>query len=169
MKLSQIREVIVKQLPEKIKTFPIPDSHLNGAAVLACSLIDAAELVDDLQHLKAAYAKQIGALSLVLKAFCDLFLEITDHQSHRQWLAKQINLAEREAARMRLPSWVWRIDQAGDIRAQLSHRAAFLKEEAKAHPDDQWDTLCEVLKLAGLELDESLLRSVITGGSDANS
>ena len=154
---------------ENVKSFRLRDCDLNGAAVAQITIMDAQNLVDELGQLRAAYARQLGALSLILKGFSDLFTEITDHKEHRRWLARQILQAEREAARLRLPAWIWRIDQNGDIEAQLRHRAAFLKEDAKAHPDDVWDVLCEVLKLADLDVDESLLRSVITGGSDADS
>jgi hypothetical protein len=159
----------MKQLPSEVKTFPLPDSHLQGAVVAQITIMEAQELVDELGRLSNANAKQIEALNLILKDFSDLLIEATGHRSHLQWLSKQIFQAEREAAKLRLPAWIWRIDPDGDLPAQLGHRAAFLREEIKAHPDDQWDVLSEVLKWAGLEVDEDLLRSAITGDSHARS
>jgi hypothetical protein len=155
----------VKRLP----TFPLSDNQILGAAIAQLTVMDMQELVEEFKRHLRASARQIGVFSLALKAFSDLFLEVTEHHEHRKWLARHMLRVEREAARLRLPSWVWRIDSGGNVPEQLAHRARFLREEVKAHPDDIWDTLSEVLKSADIEVDENMLRSAMGGGSHANS
>lgn len=156
----------MKQLPDRVKTFPLPDTHLNGAAVLVCSLSEAQELVEQLRDLYRVQGQLMEAQLQVLKAFGDLYLELTDRSAERQFLQKSLLRAEREASRLRLPAWFWRIDKDAEIKPQLKHRAAVMLESSVGI-DDMWDCLCDVLRYAGLEPEDSLIRSAIKGANDA--
>lgn len=152
----------------QLKTTSIDDADLHGTVVMQSSLMDAEQLVDELERLRLAYAKQIGVLSLILKGFSDLFTELTEENERRKWLSRQIAKAEREAARLRLPTWFWRIDAEQNVQAQLQHRARFL-QEAKTHADDVWDCLDEALQLSGIPIDEALLLEAIREAGHADS
>jgi hypothetical protein len=154
----------MKHQSPHVKTFPLSDTDLHGAAVLQISLMDAQGLIDELEGLRNAYAKQLGTLSLILKAFADLFSELTDETSHRKWLSTQMLRAERETVRLRIPAWFWRLDSDSDVSMQLKQRAAWMRGELpNATQDDLWDLLVDVLRYAGKEPDETLIAAAIRG------
>lgn len=140
------------------------DTDLKLASVAHVTIMDAQNLVDDLDRLRLAYAKQLGVMSLILKGFSDLFTEVTDHQQHRRWLSKQIDRAEREAARQRIPAWFWRIDLEQSLHHQMSHRAKWLLSEFKdIHADDLWGNLADCFTYSGLTIDTVSIQTAISG------
>lgn len=144
------------------------ETDLKIAAVAQITIMDAQNLVDELERLRMAYAKQISVLSIILKGFSDLFCEVTDHQSSRRWLSKQIERAEREANRQRIPAWFWRIDIEQSIHHQLTHRAKWLLSEFKEiHPDDLWANLSDCFNYSGLTVDTVAIQKAISGAFDA--
>jgi hypothetical protein len=144
------------------------DSDLKFAAVAQITIMDAQNLVDELEHLRMAYAKQLGALSLILKAFGDLYLELTDKTTERKWLSIQITKAEKEAARQRMPSWFWRIDKELPVDDQLYRRARWLvNEKPSIHLDDLWDCLTDSLVFSNIPLDKEQLERAIEGAIHA--
>ena len=150
----------------EIKTFPLPDTHLDGAAVLACSLIELEELLSQFRDVQRVYGQLITAQLQVLKAFGDLYMELTDRSADRQFLQKSLLRAEREAARLRLPAWFWRIEKEAELEPQLKHRATVMLESSISI-DDIWDCLCDVLRYANLDPEDSLIRSAIKEAADA--
>jgi hypothetical protein len=140
----------------------LKEADLKLAAIAQITIMDAQNLVDELERLRCAYAKQIGALSLILKAFSDLYLELTDKKTERQWLNKQIWRAEKEANMQRIPAWFWRIDRELPLDDQLYRRAKWLlREKPGIHLDDLWDSLTEVSNYSNLSITETELQSII--------
>jgi hypothetical protein len=121
----------------------IEDHELRGAVVLASSLLDLQDLVEELREERVAYAKLTDCLVQILKAFNDLYLELTDESEHRKFLSKAILRAERDVARTRLPTWFWRPEPGKSLDEMLTWRAKFLILRQKALPDDLWDLLKE--------------------------
>lgn len=144
------------------------EDDLKLAAIAQVTVMDAQVLVDELERLRMAYAKQLGALSLIIKAFNDLYLELTDKTSERKWLSKQIEKAELEANRMCMPSWFWRVDRELPVEDQLYRRARWLlKEKPGIHLDDLWDSLTDALTYSGMAVDAEQLKAAVEGAIDA--
>lgn len=119
------------------------DGDVRTAAVMQCSVFDLEEAVDNLQR-GLGLMRGLNQCSLqILKAFGDLYLELTEKSVERRFIEKTIRRVEREAARTRLPLWFWRPEPELDVEAQLARRARFLIEEAGLSVDDQWDLLRE--------------------------
>lgn len=133
---------------------------LRTAAVMQLSIFDLQEIAQELQH-EVALMRQINQANIqVLKAFSDLYLELTEKTVERSFIEKTIKRVEREAARTRLPLWFWRPEPELDIKKQLARRARFLIDELQYCPDDTWDLLKEyITDYARVEVaDESLKR-----------
>jgi hypothetical protein len=146
------------------------DTDLKMAAVAQVTIMDAENLVDELERLRMAYAKQLGALSLILKAFSDLYSELTDKTADRKWLSNQINKAEREANRLQIPAWFWRIDKELPLDDQLYRRSKWLiREKPGIHVDDLWDSIAEALEYAGIPLNVSELTRIVKRTMDGSS
>lgn len=146
------------------------ETDLKMAAVAQVTIMDAQNLVDELERLRTAYAKQLGALSLILKAFGDLYLEVADHQKGRKWLMDQIIKAEREANRQRIPSWFWRIDKELPVDDQLYRRARWLVQEKPGiHVDDVWDCLSDAVIFSNIPCDSDLIQKAVVGVFNAGS
>jgi hypothetical protein len=121
----------------------IEDHELRGAVVLACSLLDLQDLVEELREERVAYTRLTDCHVQTLKAFNDLYLELTGESERRKFLAKAILRAEREAARVRLPTWFWRPEPGKSLDEMLVWRAKFLILRQGVLPDDLWDLLKE--------------------------
>jgi hypothetical protein len=140
------------------------ETDLKLAAVAQITIMDAQNLVDELERLRMAYAKQLGALSLILKAFGDLYSELTDKTSDRKWLSNQIIKAEREADRQRIPAWFWRLDQELPLNDQLYRRARWLLEEKPdIHLDDLWDCLIDAITYSKVSVESNDLQRIVEG------
>lgn len=105
--------------------------------------------VDDLQHTVDELQDKVQAFGLVadgmisaLKAFSDLYLELTEKTSERRFLEKAILRAEREVARTKLPVWFWRHDKNREIKYQIHDRVKHLNEN-KYSLDDIWTLVKE--------------------------
>jgi hypothetical protein len=160
----------MKHSLDNVKTFSIPDDHLHGSVVLAGSLLYLEQVLDEIRQERQALARLVECQLQILKAFGDLYLEMNELKEHRQWLSKQIAMAERSAARLRLPAWFWRIDPTLDLQSQLTHRAKLMLQESRATLDDTWDVLTDVLRFGNLEPDETMIRTAIKGAQqDASS
>jgi hypothetical protein len=146
------------------------DTDLKLAAVAQITIMDAQSLVDELEQLRLAYAKQIGAMSQILKAFNDLYLEFTGKASDRKWLGIQIATAEREANRLRMPSWFWRIDSELPLDDQIYRRVRFLlREKPGIHLDDLWDALTDALTCSNVSIDSNDLQIMVEEALNASS
>ena len=126
-------EIIMKQRPDTVKTFPLPDSHLHGAAVLACSVADHMRTVTDCERCAESLSHGVAELRLLLFEFSDLLT--------RQDTALQLAVAAREHPSFRVPDWFFRAE-SGDPRAMLTRRARYLRG-AKVDIDQTWDLLRE--------------------------
>jgi hypothetical protein len=142
---------------------------LKLAAVAHITIMDAQNLVSELERLRCAYAKQLGALSLILKAFNDLYIEFNQKQQDRQWLYKQVAKAEREANLQRIPAWFWRMDKLLPVDDQIYRRTLWLlKEKPSIHLDDLWDALNETLSYSKLTIAPDELQKIIERAAHAS-
>jgi hypothetical protein len=146
------------------------DTDLKMAAIAQVTIMDAQNLVDELERIRMAYAKQLGALSLILKAFGDLYCELTDKTADRKWLSNQINQAEREANRLQIPAWFWRIDKELPLDDQLYRRSKWLLQEKRGiHMDDLWDCMTDALEYSGIPLNVPELTGIVKRARNASS
>lgn len=127
----------MKQLSDRVKTFPIPDSHLNGATVLACSIIDQAEATDELKELVPILRGLVAELTAVSR----WTVEAVSDLLKRYDTELQLAVAARERPTFKVPSWFFAAD-GDDLRAMLTRRAKYLKA-AKRDVDQAWDLLRE--------------------------
>lgn len=114
--------------------------------------------------------RQIGYLAQIIKAFSDLYLELTDKTADRQFLEGVALRAEREAARTRLPLWFWRPEIGVDLKEQLRRRVEYLISE-NYRADDVWDLCVEYTKDWARPADEeysALLQGIIVEVRNAN-
>ena len=143
---------------------------LRMAAVAQVTIMDARALLDELESIRLAYSKQLDALVLILKGFSDLFLELTDKTHRRKWLSKQIEKAEREANRQRIPAWFWRIDRELPVDDQLYRRARWLVQEKPGiHVDDVWDCLSDAILFSNIPCDSDVIQKAVVGVFNASS
>ncbi len=126
-------ESIMKQLSDRVKTFPIPDTQLNGAAVLACSIADHMQNVTDCERCAESLNRGVSELRRLLFEFSDLFA--------RQDMALQLAVAAREHPSFKVPDWFFEAE-SDDLRAMVTRRAKYLKA-AKRDVDQAWDLLRE--------------------------
>jgi hypothetical protein len=141
---------------------PIADTELSGAVVLECSLGDLENTVEELRAELAVLGRIAHVMIETVKAYSDLFIELTDKTANRQFLAKWITRLERDEARLGLPIWFWRPETGLELKRQLYRRACFLLHEKKAQPDDAWELLREyVTDYAKAEVTDEQLKGVI--------
>ena len=114
-----------------------------STTVLTVGLLQAEELVSDLQRLHDSLSALVHCQLEVLKAYGELHLELAGRTAERRFLAKQIVKAEREAARLKLPLFFWRPEPERTLASQLKWRAGYLIHRVEALPDDLWDILRE--------------------------
>ena len=139
---------------------PVPDLKL--AAVAQITIMDAQNLVDELEGLRMATARQLESLCMIVKAFGDLYTELTEKTADRKWFAKQILKAERESNRQQIPSWFWRLSKEISLDAQMMTRARWLiKEKPGIHLDDLWDTLVDALTFSNIPIDSTELQRIV--------
>lgn len=118
-------------------------TDLKGMTVLAASVLHLQELICELEDKLMGMHHLISAQTKILKAFGDLYEELTDESERRKFLSKAVLKAEREAARLRLPLWFWRPESELDLKIQVYRRAEFLIREQKSNLDDTFDLLRE--------------------------
>lgn len=127
----------------EIVTSRIEDVGLHGTVVMAASVLHLDTLVQEIQAELSALRRLTLAQTEVLKAFSDLYLELTGESEHRKFLDRSIRKAEREAQRLRLPLWFWRPEPDLELKKQVYRRADFLLHEQRANVDDTFDLLRE--------------------------
>ena len=116
-------------------------ADLKSMTVMAASVLHLDALVGEIQAERQALRRLTSALTEVLKAFSDLYQELTDESGQRKFLDRSIRKAEREAQRLRLPLWFWRPEHGLELRRQIFRRARFLLFDQKACLDDIFDLL----------------------------
>ena len=122
------------------------------------------ELERTIRVLSIVTQSQVG----ILKAFGDLYLELTEETRRRKFLETTIRMAEREAARLKIPIWFWRPEKGLSTDQQVELRARWLLEE-KHGVDDTWDLLVEYQRdWAKVDVDEVMLIEAIKRGADAS-
>lgn len=146
----------------------IQDDELTGAVVMECSLGELANEIEALRR-ERQIQKQLNVCLLeTLKAFSELYLEFTEESERRQHLYKSLLKAEREAARLRLPTWFWRPEPDKSLEEMLLWRAKYLVDEWRALPDDLWDLLKEfVADYAHQEINDHDLARIIKQAQQA--
>lgn len=149
-------ESIMKQLSDRVKTFPIPDSHLNGAAVLACSIMDQAEATDELKELVPILRGLVAELTAVSR----WTVEAVSDLLKRYDAAWQLGAAAREHPSFKVPDWFFEAE-SDDLRAMLTRRAKYLKA-AKRDVDQAWDLLVEFLEANHHPVDQVMLSEIVT-------
>lgn len=141
---------------DQIKTFPLPDSHLNGAAVLACNVIDQAEATDQLKELVPI----LRGLVAEFKAVSRWMVEEVSDLLTRQDTALQLAVAAREHPSFKVPEWFFQAE-SDNIKAMLTRRARYLNG-AKLDIDAAWDLLAEFLEANHHPVDEAMLSEIVS-------
>lgn len=142
------------------------NEELNIAALCTCNRMDFQEGIEDLQKIIASQNRIIDCQFQVLKAFSDLYLELTSKTAERQFIEKSILKAEREVARLRLPLWFWRPETENPFDSQLLKRARYLLQNDYCL-DDTWDLLREyALDWAHHEISDTKLKKCIANAKE---
>lgn len=137
---------------DRIKSFPISDTHLQGAAVLACSIADHQQTVTDCERCAESLNRGVTELRRLLWEFSDLLT--------RQDTALQMAVAAREHPSFRVPLWFYQLESE-NLRAMLTRRARYLKG-AKLDVDRAWDLLSEFMEANHYPVDEEGLSEIVT-------
>ena len=144
------------------RLLPIEEPDLPGAVVMASCVTQLQIAVEEFKSTLSATSRLIDEQFEVLKAFGDLYLELTDESAKRRWLDDRIKRAEREAARLRLPIWFWRPEKDAKLHHRLAHRARWMIEQ-KYHEDDVWDMLREYVDHIGArQPSDKILNGIIS-------
>jgi hypothetical protein len=118
------------------------NDDLTPATLCTCNRLEFQESVEDLKRMVSTQDKLIDCQFQILKAFSDLYLELTDRAEERKFIQKTLTRLEREAAVLRLPLWFWRPEPEIEFKRQLLRRARYLIAE-KVSVDDTWDLMKE--------------------------
>jgi hypothetical protein len=118
---------------ENVKTFPIPDTHLAGAAVLVCSIIDHEECVSGCRSQLESLQRVVADLWRVTHNLADLFNQMNT--------SLQLAMAAKEHPVFKAPEWFWQAEGT-DVTKMLTRRARYLKA-GKQNVDQAWDVLKE--------------------------
>ena len=118
----------IQHLPDSDLSPDKPElpADLKNMTVMAASVLHLDTLVQEIQAELSALRRLTLAQTEVLKAFSDLYLELTDESGQRKFLSKSVMRAEREAQRLRLPLWYWRPEPELELKVQIFRRARFL-------------------------------------------
>lgn len=135
-----VARAALKSIPIPVR--PIADDEIMVTSVMACSILELQGAVEELRSEVRTLSAITKNMLETLKAFSDLYLELTDETEHRRFLERVNKKIEREAARTHLPLWFWRWEEGQDFKRQLLRRARFLLAE-RYQPDDVWDLLQE--------------------------
>jgi hypothetical protein len=136
-------------------------SELHEAVVSVLAAMDLEQTVKDLRDEVANLGRVIDCQLQTLKAFSDLFLELTDKTADRHFLDRCILKAERQATRTRLPLWFWRKEEGLTPEQMLKRRTEYLLGEYGAGIDDAWDLLREFVDTMETPVSDEDLSRVI--------
>lgn len=142
----------MRQSTVRVKTFPLPDSHLNGAAVLAASIGDHMQTVSDCERCAESLNRGVAELRRLVLELSDLLT--------RQNTALQLAVAAREHPTLRIPEWFFEAESA-NLRGMLTRRARYLRG-AKVDVDQAWKLLTEFLESIHRPVDQGLLSDIVT-------
>lgn len=144
---------------------PILDNDLHGATVLECSLGELQAIVEELKRFwAAASCHQLE----IMKAFSDLFLELTGETEKRAWLGRRLLVLQRQVAREQLPTYFWRPEADRPLVDMLKWRATFLLHRRRVLLDDCWDLLREfAADYAHAAIDDDELAGIIEAATAA--
>lgn len=165
VKPKSLRVATMYQKPtDRIKVFPIPDTHLNGAAVLACSIIDQQEATGELQEQLVVVRGMVAELRDVVRW---MVAEVSDLLT-RQDIEHQLAVAGREKPGFGPPKWFFTVE-GGTTQGMLARRAKYLKA-ARLDLDCAWNLLSEFIESAHLDAGDDVLSEIIVpiyGGKGA--
>lgn len=140
---------------------PVTRSELHELTGAVLAGMDLPETIKELKAEVQSLRNLVDVQIQILKAFGDLYLELTDKTADRRFLERAILRAERMAARDRIPTWFWRAEEGLDLKAQLVRRAQYLRGEGYG-VDDAWDLLREYLSdWAHVEVDDERLSRLV--------
>lgn len=126
------------------KTNPVSRQELHELTGAVLAGLDLPAVVQELKAEVQSLRNLVDVQIQILKAFGDLYLELTDKTAERRFVEHSILRAEREAARTRVPLWFWRPEPELTLKEQLVRRARFLRDEGYGL-DDAWDLIREYL------------------------
>jgi hypothetical protein len=132
----------------QMREVPIQEQDLRGAVVMGACVTQLMISVEELRQVIVSTNKLLDEQVQILKAFSDLYIELTDETAERKWIRDRIERAERERARLRLPIWFWRPEEGKRLQAALVIRANWLHEEGYLE-DDIFDLLQEYVEHLG--------------------
>ncbi len=136
---------------DEVKTFPLPDSHLHGAAVLASSLLEHQAATCDCREQVEILRMAVSELWSVVHNVADLFMQYE--------LALQMAAAAKEHPVFKLPAWFFQAE-SDNARAMLIRRAKYLSG-CKLNVDAAWDNLKEFCESCHLTISDDDLAVII--------
>lgn len=141
----------MRQLNDRVKAFSLPDTHLNGAAIMACSIADHMQTVTDCERCAESLHREVAELRRLLFELSGLF--------QRYDAAWQLGAAAREHPTFKVPEWFFQ-PESGELRAMLTRRARYLKG-AKRDLDQAWDLLREFCEACRQTMTDDELMAII--------
>jgi len=142
----------MRQLNDRVKAFSLPDTHLNGAAIMACSIADHMQTVTDCERCAESLHRAVAEFRRLLFELSDLL--------QRYDAAWQVGAAAREHPAFRVPEWFFRAE-SDNLQAMLTRRARYLRS-AKLDVDATWDLLVEFLEASHHPVDQAMLSEIVT-------
>jgi hypothetical protein len=134
-----------------VKSFPLTDDHLHGAAVLASSLIDHQAATSDCRA-------QLESLQVAVDAIWRAIHNLEDILD-RMDITLQMAVAAKEHPSFKVPDWFFHPENENP-RGMLLRRSRYLKA-ARVPIDDAWDLLTEFSESAHLAITQEVFRKVI--------
>jgi hypothetical protein len=138
-----------------VKTFPLPDTHLNGVVVLACSIIDQQESTGELREQVVILRGMFAELRDVVRW---MVAEVSDLLT-RQDTALQLAVAAREHPTFKVPEWFFQLE-SDNLKTMLTRRAEYLSA-AKLDLDATWDLLREFCESCYQTITEAELSAIL--------
>lgn len=127
----------MRQSTDRVKIFPLPDTHLHGAAIMACSIIDHQEATGELKELVPI----LRGLVAEFKAVSRWMVEQVSDLLTRQETALLLAVSALEHPTFKTPEWFFQPERE-NLKAMLTRRARYLRA-AKQDIDSCWDILRE--------------------------
>lgn len=144
-----------------MKIVPIKQEDLPGTVVMATCVNELQLSLDEFKAALDGINRLIDEQIQILKAFADLYIELTNETANRAWIRDRIEKAERERSRLRVPIWFWRPEEGKRLQAALMMRAVWMHENDYLE-DDIFDLLQEYLEHLGHQrLPDSKMASIV--------
>lgn len=142
----------MRQPTDRVKTFCLRAPHLNGAAIMACSIADHMQTVTDCERCAESLHREVAELRRLLFELSGLF--------QRYDAGWQLGAAAREHPTFKVPEWFFE-QESDNLKAMLTRRVRYLRS-AKLDVDATWDLLVEFLEANHHPVDQVMLSEIVT-------